>query len=502
MITPIVAGMTPVEYISAINANLSGVLLEAYTPVTQVMTTIELQNTLNTNLSKSDVLVGVSGVSYLSTINSNFTDYGFAGNTPTLITATAVEDFIRISFTDGSGGLAQHEILQSKDGAAFELLTTLDAGVSSYDYECTLILGYKFRVRSKRGAVYSTYTTVVNFGAFWPFRTNQTELTTISFHQIRLDDDIESSVNINWGDGSDEDYSPIGNVYDEVEHDYTETGIYWIHITGDIAKIITLQFFSQALNGTDVTRWKLPNTAFFCHLYGNGFIGDFSSIQFPAAIGGIHFGGNNDITGNADTLFGIEHPNWWDCHLPVGGNGATWTISAKLAHIYIDDGLYGDISHWVFPKNNDYQSWAISLRGAPTGNITNLFDGTYQYLHTIELIGFGLTGDLSGWDIGADYSVAASIELGANSFTKLPRGNFYKFGVYDCNANSCNQAEIDSVLADIETSVGVDAPEYDCAYTLNGAGMGIPSAAGLTSKTNIETAYTNAGKTATILVNS
>lgn len=502
MITPIAAGLTPAEFISILNASYSGVLVEVYTPATESMTSPELETNINNNLSSSISITGRTGQQMISLINSSFNAYGFTGDEPSSIASSAIEDFIRISFTDESGGTAQHEIWQSKDDAAYELVTTLNAGISSYDYDCALMCGYKFRVRSKKSGVYSIYSSVVTVGAFWPFRTDQSTLDTINFRQIRLDD--VSSVSIDWGDGSSyDDYTPAGPEYDVVNHDYAETGIYWIHITGAVDKISVLQFYEQALTGTDVSRWVIKGGSFFSHLFYNGFVGDFSTIIWPTTVNGVHMGGNNDITGSADNLLSVVRSALYDCHIPVGGNGASWILSPYIAHLIIDDGLYGDISGWVYPKNMGYHSWMVKLRGTPTGDISGLFAGDYQYLHDIDIIDLNLDGDLSGWNIIADYDIEPPVvKLNGNNFTKLPRGNFYRFSVYNCAANSCNTAEIDAILAAIDVSVTANAPLYNCAYTLNGVGMGIPSAAGLASKASIEGKYTAAGKTATILVNS
>lgn len=505
MIVEIIEGMTPAEYISAINANLSGVLLEAYTPVTEEMTTIELQDNINANLTKELSVVGVRGSSLVSLVNSAFTDYGFSGDTPTAFEIESVEDFTQISFTDQSGGNAKHEIWQSKDSGEYELYTTLNEGVSSYDYVTYQMEHYKFRIRSKRGNTYSTFTDVLSILTPLVFFTNQVEsFRDILFRQIKLDD--VSSIDIIWGDGEETlNYTPVGNVYEEVGHTYTVAGTYWIHIKGAVDKFSVLQFYEQPVEGTNIEMWIWRFS--FCHLWSNGFIGDVSNIDIPLNIGGMHLANNNDLTGNFNKLFAVEHPNLWDTHIPFGGDGESWVFGAKQAHLEISnsgagDLLTGDISGWRFPKNNDYQSWLISLRGTPTGDISLLFDGEYQYLHTIELPSLGLDGDLSGWFIGADYGYATSIDINGNNFTKLPRGNFYKFGEYRCNNNNCNQSEIDAILSEIETSVTANAPEYDCEYILNGTGMGIPSAAGLASKASIEGKYAAAGKSITIYVNS
>jgi len=63
--------------------------------------------------------------------------------------------------------------------------------------------------------------------------------------------------------------------------------------------------------------------------------------------------------------------------------------------------------------------------------------------------------------------------------------------------------DLDAFLAFVDAYfAGGTVPLIDASYLLSGTGMGIPSAAGLISKTSIEGKYTAQGKTATITVNS
>ena len=115
-----------------------------------------------------------------------------------------------------------------------------------------------------------------------------------------------------------------------------------------------------------------------------------------------------------------------------------------------------------------------------------------------------LFGDLSGWLIPEGMgSGAGSIDLRGNSFTKMPRGNYNGMGVVNYSENNCDSDEIDAFLAFLNAYfVDLVVPLADCVYTLDGEGMGIPSAAGLANRTSILGKYTAAGKTATIVVNS
>ena len=422
--------------------------------------------------------------------------------TPTNVLLESVEDFTRISFDDETGGIAKHEIWYSKAGADYELLVILDAGVTDYDYTTYQMEDYSFKIRAGQDELYSAFTDEAAILTPLVFYTDQTEsFRTVNFRQIKLDD--VSSIDVHWGDGEiTEDYTPVGNVYDEVNHDYTVPGEYWIQIKGAITYFSTFQFYDQPVEGTDISKWKWRFR--FIHMWNNGYVGDVRTIEWPTDLDyllGVHLSNNNDLEGDFDDLMNVERPNFFDCHLPIGGNAEEWVLSPQISQLVVSSGLYGDISDWRFPKG-DVGLWKLYLQGEITGDITYLLDGVYQYMTQVSLINLDLDGDLSGWFVGADYDLdATEVVIYGNNFTALPRGNFYKFDRYWCESNNCDSSEVDSILADIETNVTANAPLYDCTYRLDGTGMGIPSAAGLTSKTNIEAVYVTAGKTCTIDVN-
>ena len=493
--TTIAEGMTPAQFITAMNDNFTDVIVGS-TALVDTMDGYALQTALNNNFSQSDTYVGQKG--FINKLNGYFSEYDISLDAPSGFGGEWIDDFLRITLNESVGN--QCEIWEQLNSGTYVLIHTLNSGIETVDYKTWQNADLNFRIRAKNGSHYSIFSDVANVKTPWVFYTDQTEsFRQIMFYQIRTNGEL---INVDWDDGDDEDYSSVGNVYEEVFHDYDTPGAYFIKLTGETRLISILQFFNQPIEGTDITKWVLPDSNFWCHLYGNGLIGCITDWVWPITLGGIHLATNPLITGNVDSLFSVERPNWWDCHLPIGGNATNWILSPKMAHILIGTGMYGDLSGWRFPKNNDYTSWMLILKGTLTGDISNLFDGEYQYLHTIELLDLGLNGDLSGWFIGVDYPVAGSIELNGNNFTKLPRGNFHKFGIYDCHNNNCNSDEIDAILADVETNVTANAPEYDCVYTLNGTGMGIPSAAGLTSRQNIIDKYVAEGKTCTITVNN
>ena len=176
-----------------------------------------------------------------------------------------------------------------------------------------------------------------------------------------------------------------------------------------------------------------------------------------------------------------------------------------MSHFVISyNDFTGDITGWVLPASPSYSTILYSFTHLNiTGDITNWIipNKTFEILNS----NVPLTGDLSGWVLpdgleGFENSIVFST---GTHITKMPRGNFRRIIVFNFSANNCDTAEIDDLLADIDAYfVGGIVPLVNCVYTLNGTGMGIPSAAGLTSKQNIINKYTAASKTCTIAVNS
>jgi hypothetical protein len=509
--TTIVEGMTPAEFIIAMNSNFADIVA-GYVTIAETMTGIELQEALNSNYSDSDTYIG-SG--FINKLNSNFVTYDVSLTAPSEITLTWIDDYARISFTDNTEGEAKHEIWERQTwknttGDVVEdyvLRQILNEGVETVNLKTWQNSVLDYRIRAVKEDQYSNYSVkeTINTPQF-VFRTDQSTLTRITIKRMLANATAGyGDNNIDWGDGNDNDYS--GEDEDVIYHDYSTEGIYFIRITG--AQIRYFEFYEQKLDGTDITYWQLPCSAngFFCHFWYNGFVGALDNWHPPYNLEGVHLIGNNLTSSCLDYLFSGNYTLFWDCHLNthyINASNCGDLISRvpKMAHLNIT--IIGDISSFKYSKNNDYRSWMCQCGISDAfGDISYLFDGTYQYLHTISLrLNKNISGDLSSWFIGADYSSSTTVNLQGNNLTKLPKGNYFKMSVYNCQANNCNQAEIDAILADIDANVTANAPLYDCTYFLNGAGMGIPSATGLAAKASIEGKYTAAGKTATITVNS
>lgn len=51
---------------------------------------------------------------------------------PTNLTAVWVNDYVQIDFTDNSGGLVQHEIVEANGVGSYSVVTILAKGVTNY----------------------------------------------------------------------------------------------------------------------------------------------------------------------------------------------------------------------------------------------------------------------------------------------------------------------------------------------------------------------------------
>lgn len=147
-----------------------------------------------------------------------------------------------------------------------------------------------------------------------------------------------------------------------------------------------------------------------------------------------------------------------------------WT---NIAYFSIDSNqLQGVLSNW------DLSGW------------TNI---AYFIIYSNQL-----QGDLSNWDLSGWPNIIY-FYIFSNHFTNAPYTESIKIANYRISSNEINDSDnIDTILAGLESFFSTNVPIQNAAFSLSGNTA--PSAAGLTSKSNIETYFTNAGYTATILV--
>jgi lysophospholipase L1-like esterase len=293
---------------------------------------------------------------------------------PTTLTVVWENDYAKIDFVDVTGGVAEHEIWSSKNGSAYTLVTTLAAGTATYNAATWQNASMNYRVRAKSGVWYSDYTAVVNIITPLVFKTNQATITNLI---VGLRITPTYTVNINWGDGTNNNYSNNN----AITKTYTSIGNpYYVIISGDINKIMEFSITSNNYYG-DVSKWSLPPTLKYpsmkAQAVGSGVTGDISNWNYPTALAyllmAVTGGSTNKISGNisaltfpvgvvrfymeSQDLTGCPHGNYKDFDAAIGllltGNNLS---VASVSNLLIDIAAYfsgiAPYSTPVIPDNN------------------------------------------------------------------------------------------------------------------------------------------------------
>lgn len=527
--TEITIGMTPTEFITAMNSNFTDTVAE-HTTLVDSMLGDELQTTLNSNFNKSDIYLGQKG--YISKLNANFAEHDVSLTAPNTLAVEWIDDFARITFNESSGN--QCEIWEQLNSEDYVLAHTLDSGVETYDYYTWQGADLNFRIRAKNGSLYSPFSDVVNISTPIVIKTDQTTLSQVLIHYFGVT--TGGTVNVDWGDSTSHDFT-VGTVTDYT-HDYDTEGIYFISISGDLDKWTEIDWVEQSHLFGDLTKWVYPSALWYFHFYTNPKVtGDITDWVMAANQEVFHIGGDDFY-----------------------GDITNWDYPDTIRDFRIQDNrLTGDLTNWVFPENDQDTFYFTCDNNLLTGDLTNwvfpsnmVLLGVTKNYFTGDVSGWDIpntfvrilladdyvdddetnvfTGDLSDWDfptiistsigtmihmahlsVSGDWSTKnilpddgfADFDLVGCNFTGMPRGDFKWVSLFGFRGNNCSTSEIDSLLAYID-SFFVDevAPLISCTYLLDGTGMGIPTAAGLASKASIEGKYAAAGKSITIYVNS
>jgi len=470
-------GLTPTEFLAIINEDFIELAtirsVEAYPTIEATDNFIDV---FNSNYGSNIIVIGDGGTIFKNNIDASFIDEAGGLVDPVI---TWVEDYANIVFESNTDGI---ELYSSKNEEEYILVTTIDAGTLYYHDTTWQNASMRYKYKKDGGSVYSG---VVTIATPIVFRTDQSTLNTVEFGYFWVKDTY--TVNIDFGDGANQDIT-LDNNYatPNVSHDYDSEDQYWITISGDTDKITAL-FNTNANIGNlygDLTKWILPTELTIWHLYEHDFSGTDITGWFPLPVN--------------LTVFMVEHNQMigeWDAVtipaalriMEIGFNGFTGDP--------ISEGVPNTLQHLRMGGNEfDADFTGLTLESTILSDlnlgIENANDDNNLY------------GDLSGIIIPAMTDVI-TIRCADCGFTNFPLGSFRWVSVYNFKNNSCDADEIDLLLAAIDIYfTGEVVPLTDCAYTLNGTGMGIPSGTGLTSKTSIEGKYTAEEFTATILVNS
>jgi len=408
---------------------------------------------------------------------------------PTLTATNYISTAVDLAVTIGNDEYTTLHWEKSTDGTNYTEIATTPTGTASYRMTgLTAATQYWFRCRALIAGVYSAYSsvqTVTTFRKPFVLTSDQTTLNTVTFSVFNVV--TGHTVRVNWGDGVWVDYTGDNS---NITKNYSTTGSKTITIDGDTNYISYFEAHSQPNLTITYTGLTAPTSCIGWHCYSTNAAGEAATflLSLPATNQILHIGhpvsGYSRATGDITSLV-FPNSNR-DFH--TEGNNLTadvtgWRVNAAAGHLYFDN--------------------QANITGSLTNFTASLADPTKLPV-SIQIINFnstGVTGNFSDIDIPSDTN---QLEIGFQNcgVTKMFRGAYERLIVFNFYNCQCNQAEIDAVLAAIESRLTTNAPLFNCTYDFSGSGMGTPSATGLASRTAILGLYTAAGKTCTITVNS
>jgi hypothetical protein len=524
MITEIVSGMTPEEFVIAINNNFKDVVLQTPVLLNDTMSSTDWINAVNNNAG-TNLYVGQKNL--IDEINSKFGSFDVSISAPSALTVIWSEDYATVSFTDNSGGIAQHQIYEELQGV-YSLVTTLNAGVTTYKYFTWQNASLNFKVR----AIGSALSPVVNIATPLVFKTNQTSLSQVLLRDLSVIPG--KAVSLTWGDGS----APLAitsRIYDTTHNYVTPASSYFITLSGDTDWMDYFEIFTQTNLFGDISKWIMPSHNLWWHTYGcvftgylnklkpvsgqiiyhvgwqPGITGEFTNLVFPSSIADFHIEGckiSGDVTNWVFT-------NPWPTTASTGhiimdgnlltGNATNWILRQGMTNLRFGGGnqIVANMSGWVIPTSLSQFCPSLWDQYHPDWQDTNILSGNisaWVLPVTANANGFtwmianqpNVTGDLSTW-LMPDTKGASSynkFDLRGCGFTKMPRGSFKYVSIFNFSGNKCYWGEVDSFLVYLDNYfTGGVVPWTGCLYSLDGVEMGAPSAVGLAAKASIESKY-------------
>jgi len=334
--TSIIEGMTPAEFLIALNANFEENLgVGTYTTITDEMDGVALQNALNDNFSRSDTYIELSGISYIYLLNRNFSTIS-----PSIVwetDQTALETII-INYFWVINGNTVH--ISWGDGTGTDITTNNNYSDPNITKDYTTEGIYRIVISGDIDKITyilkSTYTS---------------EVVT--------------------GDLSSWDLSPVLRAFHLL-------GYVW---SGDISNWIlpdTLQVLhvgASNLTG-NLENWNLPEGLYDFHLENNGFTGDITKWDIPSSMAHFSVAGNN-FTGNLTYLIMPNSSVYGTVILRLSGNNFTgdisdWVIDNKLIVFHVDYCPFTGNITGLIPAGTAAivfnASYGTKLTGLPRGN--------------------------------------------------------------------------------------------------------------------------------------
>ena len=373
---------------------------------------------------------------------------------PTLVTSQFIVDTIlgKVDFTDNSNGTAQHEVYSNTNAAGDVLLTTLNAGIVTYnDTTCKQNASVVYKVRAKKGSIYSTYATASALATPLCWKTNQATRTNVMINFLHIT--AGKTVNVDWGDGTNANYTG-SNSYITKTYDASAINVFNIKLSGDTNSITTFQHFNQIKSYGAVTNWVLPSTLTNFAVYSTGLTGVVTNWVLPSTL----------------TYFAVYSTG-------LTGVVTNWVLPSTLTYFNINSiGLTGVVTNWVLPST----------------------------LAAFYIYSTGLTGSLPQITTHATNALIYQAQSSSisDSVVTVFRKAMTVFNISNQNV-AFSTVNIDKVLKALADWYQVNAPTANCTFTMNGVNMGIPTGgANNVDLLRLAQYYANASKTATIIISS
>lgn len=213
---------------------------------------------------------------------------------PTGLSASFTVDTISgdLTWTDNSGGKAQYEVYSSTNSGAYVLLGTTVAGATSYsDTSCKQNASVVYKIRAKYYSLYSEYVTATAVVTPLCWKTDQSTLTTVTINGLTIS---SGTVNINWGDGTNNNYTGANT---NIVKNYSTTGQFNISMSGDLNNITVFQHYNQSKSYGSISNWIFyPSISYT--VYNDALTGDISQYDLSRAGSGYLLYNNTELTGD------------------------------------------------------------------------------------------------------------------------------------------------------------------------------------------------------------
>lgn len=199
-----------------------------------------------------------------------------------------------LTWTDNSGGTAQYEIYSSYNGNSYVYLGTTAAGAETYqDTSCKQNASVVYKIRAKRGSIYSDYVSASALATPLCWKTDQSTLTTVTINGLTV---LSGTVNINWGDGTNNNYTGTNT---NIVKNYSTTGQFNISMSGDLNNITVFQHSNQSKSYGDISNWNLYPLASY-QIFSNSFTGDISTWELNRTMASLNIFSNSNLQGNIE----------------------------------------------------------------------------------------------------------------------------------------------------------------------------------------------------------